>query len=191
MTGLDKIVEQILEQAEQVASEFKAEGQEEAAKITAKAHEDGKEQAQEILEKSEIEYKDIIARGESAAALHIRKENLKAKQEIISTMLGSAKKSILELPEKEYCSLILKMIEKNSTKDNGQIAFNQNDLKKITNIQKEFSKYNLTLSKTSVDIDGGFILIYGDIEVNCSISALFDGAEEKLQDKVQSILFSK
>ena len=45
------------------------------------------------------------------------------------------------------------------------------------------------LSKEAVNIDGGFILKYGNIEINSSIDALFEENEEKLVDIVNSTLF--
>ena len=47
----------------------------------------------------------------------------------------------------------------------------------------------LTLSEDVTDLNGGFLLIYGDIEENCSFDALFFAAKETLQDKVNSLLF--
>ncbi len=191
MAGIDKIIEQIISQAEDNAKKITDEANAEATNILTQAREDGQAKAQVISQKSEIQSKDIVARGQSAAALYIRKENLKAKQDIITKMLKNAKQAILNLSDKEYCDIILKMIEKHSTNEVGFISFNSKDVKRISSIESNFKKFNLTLSDKTVNIDGGFILIYGDIEENCSITALFDGADEKLQDEVSSMLFSK
>jgi V/A-type H+-transporting ATPase subunit E len=40
------------------------------------------------------------------------------------------------------------------------------------------------------EMSGGFILLYGDIEENCSFDALFLQAKEELQDKVRDYLFA-
>ena len=48
---------------------------------------------------------------------------------------------------------------------------------------------NLTISKESRNIDGGFVLVYGGIEENCSIQALFHSEREYLADKVHENLF--
>ena len=37
--------------------------------------------------------------------------------------------------------------------------------------------------------DGGFILSYGGVDQNCSVSALFEEGAETLQDKIQTLLF--
>ena len=40
------------------------------------------------------------------------------------------------------------------------------------------------------NIDGGFILIYGGIEENCSIDAMFAEKRDELLDQVRKILFA-
>ena len=44
------------------------------------------------------------------------------------------------------------------------------------------------MAKQPRPIDGGFILVYGGVEENCSIEALFYAEQERLQDKVQAFL---
>ena len=39
-------------------------------------------------------------------------------------------------------------------------------------------------------MDGGFVLLYGGIEENCTVRALFDARREALQDQVHALLFA-
>ena len=48
----------------------------------------------------------------------------------------------------------------------------------------------LTVSQETCDIDGGFLLVYGGIEENCSFTAMFAAEKENLQDKVHTLLFT-
>ena len=48
----------------------------------------------------------------------------------------------------------------------------------------------LEISGETRNIDGGFILIYGGIEENCSIDAMFAGKRDELLDQVRKILFA-
>ena len=48
----------------------------------------------------------------------------------------------------------------------------------------------LVLSEETRDINGGFILIYGGIEENCSFQAMFNSRKDELSDKVHEVLFS-
>ena len=45
-------------------------------------------------------------------------------------------------------------------------------------------------SNKASDIDGGFILIYGGIEENCSLAAMFHAQKEEMADKLNSLLFT-
>lgn len=47
----------------------------------------------------------------------------------------------------------------------------------------------LKLSETTSPIDGGLILKYGDVEVNCSLSMIFSRLRETLEGEVYGILF--
>lgn len=49
---------------------------------------------------------------------------------------------------------------------------------------------SLTLVKEPKNIDGGFILVYGGIEENCSFRALLAARRDELSDKVHAMLFS-
>ena len=39
-------------------------------------------------------------------------------------------------------------------------------------------------------MEGGFVLVYGGVEQNCSFAALFDAARDSLQDKLHALLFA-
>ena len=49
---------------------------------------------------------------------------------------------------------------------------------------------SLTLSGETRAMDGGFVLLYGGIEENCTVRALFDARREALQDQVHALLFA-
>ena len=55
---------------------------------------------------------------------------------------------------------------------------------------QELNNRSMILSGESDKIDGGFILVYGDIEENCSLEALFAVSKEVLQDKISALIFT-
>ncbi len=193
MSGLEKIIEHITLQANENASLVIDNAQEEANKVIKTAEKEANKKEEEILQNSELECNDIIARGKSACQLYKKREMLEAKQLIISDMLVKAKNSLISLESDKYFEILNSMIKKHSTKEKGLISFNQKDNKRVS---KEFLKdleknYNLTLSESDANIEAGFILIYGDIEINCSILSLFESEMEQLQDTVNKLLFTK
>ena len=48
---------------------------------------------------------------------------------------------------------------------------------------------SLTVSGETRRMEGGFVLVYGGVEENCSFRALFDSRKDELQDKVNRLLF--
>lgn len=197
MTGLDKILKQIEEEAAANAAKEIASANEKVSEILASAKEEADKKSAAIAEQSRIDIKSALSRGESAANLCEKKMILKAKQEIISDVIAESKRTLLQLPENEYFSVVIKMIEKYALDKDGQILFNSSDIKRmpenfidsIKDALKNKKNANLTIGENSGNLDGGFILTYGDIEINCSLESLFLSARERLQDKVCEVLF--
>lgn len=198
MTGLEKMLRQILEDA-----------MTEGERITAK----GKKQAQALLETSQAETgqicTDILMQGKKeqqkviqrrkAALEHMRKSAiLKKKQEIISDTLEKAYRNLCELPEDLYFPTLSKMIERFAEPGEGELLLSRKDKERmperfVGQLQEKLEKRQATLVLSEEDavLDGGFVLRYGGVEENCSFQALFDAEKEKLQDIVQEILFSE
>ena len=204
MTGLEKILTQIGDEAAAGAKLKLDEAQRAADEITAAARQKGEKQAAAIAESSRLAAGDARANAESAAALLKRKELLKVKQELISEVIAKAKERLLALPDDEYFDVILKMVSKFSLPGKGTIIFNKRDLARMPlsfAVKLEAAAILrggiLVPSKETRDIDGGFVLCYDDdshtegysIEQNCSIEAMFYSAREILQDKVNEALF--
>lgn len=197
MTGLDKILKAIEAQADAVAGTVIAEAQKEADEILAAAKLEAEQKCAQIAEKSDADVKAIIARGESAAALLERKMLLDAKQQIISNIIAEARKKLASLPENEYTDILLKMVKKYAHKEPGKILFSAADKNRLPKDMEARLKTvladkegaTLTVSEEYTSLDGGFLLVYGDIEENCTFDAMFAEAREELLDKVNSFLF--
>lgn len=197
MTGLEKILKVIEDDAISAAEAVITEAQREADVITTAAKAECQKKCADIAAQSAIDIKASFSRAESAALLHEKKLILNAKQQIIDNVITSAKKSLVILPDKEYFDVIIKMIKKHALDQSGQIIFSTKDRKRLPNdfenvIRTALVDKNgasLTISEETGDFDGGFILIYGSVEENCSFDALFFAAREGLQDKVCALLF--
>lgn len=198
MTGLEKILKAIEEEASKAAAEVIAKAQREADEITAEAKVEAEKKCAEIAKKSEADVKSLLSRAESAAALQEKKLFLDAKQQIISKVIEDAKNTLKTLSDQEYFDVIVKMVQKHALSAQGSIIFSMADKKRMpkdfeASIQKALSGKAgaaLTISDEIRNLDGGFILIYGEVEENCSFDALFASAKEELQDKVNAFLFS-
>lgn len=194
MTGLEKIVNQIKADAEATCERILAQSAEKCSAISDAAHEN----VADIKAAGEVKARDcydrIIARANSAAEIEQRKILLTARQKAVSDAVAYARNQLLHLSDNEYFDLIFKLISTYSLEGDGEISFNSNDLSRLPesflSTANSFAKGNLSLSSEAVDIDGGFVLSYGGIDVNCSFKSLFSDNSEKISDAVAGILFT-
>lgn len=194
MTGLEKILAQIRSDSDNACADIKNRTDRQCDDIIANAQ----AQAALIIEAGDEAAKrksnDIIDRAKSAADLEERSVMLRTKQEIISSALDSAREYLCTLPDEEYFDLILKLSAKYSEDGEGAMHFSQKDLSRLpADFESKLNKTvkgTVTVSKEPVSIDGGFILIYGGIEINCAFSSIFSAENERFSDEVAKLLFA-
>lgn len=197
MTGLDKILKHIEEDAAASAQTIIDKAKEEADRIMANAKEEGQQRCEDIRKQSELDIKSVESRGRSAALLQEKKLILEAKQQVISDIIQKAQDSLLNQSDEDYFNDILEMVVKHALPKEGLILFSKRDYNRLAEQFEDRINASLTdtigatltIAEETKDINGGFILKYGDIEVNCSFDALFFAAKENLQDKVREVLF--
>lgn len=194
MTGLDKILAEIKTDSDNLCSTIESETDARCEAIIKEAE----AKALKITSDGDIEadkvYDEIITRAKSSAQLEARSVLLHTKQDIITQSLESAKFYLCNLPVDEYFSLIYKMIKKYSEKTKGVICLSGKDIDRLPadfeDKLKLYANGSLSLCDVPVEIDGGFVLVYGAVEVNCAFSSVFLAEAELFTDEVSKLLFS-
>ncbi|HCT91398.1 MAG TPA: hypothetical protein DF613_08490 [Lachnospiraceae bacterium] len=197
MAGLDNIVSEILAEANAAAESVRQAAQHEAEEI-AKAAAAQSRQECEALEAKAGQARDTeVARTKSSADLQRRQRLLAAKQEIIAGVIDKAYEEIFRLDDAAYFELVKKMLGRYVLDKEGEICFNERDKKRLpkdfADVISEAAKAkggSLVLSDEVRRIDGGFVLIYGGIEENCSFKALFAAERDRLTDRVYQFVFA-
>lgn len=197
MTGLEKILAAIEADAQAGADTVIAQAKREAEDILIAAKNEAEVKCKQIAEKSALDVKAVITRAESAATLLEKKILLDAKQQMISNIITSARNKLTQLPDSEYTEIILSMIKKYAHNKEGIILFSADDKKRlpqdfadrVSKVLSGIQGASLKISEQEPSFEGGFLLVYGDIEENCSFDALFADMRDTLQDKVKSFLF--
>ena len=91
--------------------------------------------------------------------------------------------------------ILLRMIEKSASNLEGEVLLSSNDLtKRNTDLFSNGIKqkgFKLTLMDKPADIKSGFVLRFGDIEINSSFEAIANEKREQLEDTVKDILFKQ
>lgn len=196
MTGLDTIVEQILNEARDQSAEILNKAKRQSENIIAQAQKEAEKVKASSDSRIHHEKTGGKSRAKSSSELKKRQAILKAKQEIIGEMMDKAYADILALPDDEYFAMVTKMLEKYALPKAGSIVFSDKDKARLPQgyadtVAKiaEAHGGSLKVSDDTCDIEGGFVLIYGGIEENCSFKAMFNAEKEQLADKVNSFLF--
>lgn len=193
MSGIDKIIKQIESDTQAYCDEVIQNARIKADAVISDAEQEAEKIRASYREKATYMLLDISARAKSSAALEEKKAFLGAKQSVINEMINIALNKAKNLPDDEYFSLILQMIEKNSQDSRGIIFFSQKDLGRLPKDFSEkinkVSKGELVIAQEAIGIDSGFLLAYGGIEENCSFDAICRDKAEELSDKASSLLF--
>lgn len=194
MAGIESITSLIKQEATENAEKIISEANKTANEILSKAKKAADEKAKTALATEKAEADAVINKAKSAAELQKRRDLLCAKQEIITEIIEKAKKTLSSLPDKEYFELLIKLVKKYETGQEGVLALGANDLKRVPSdfeeSLKKASENKLTLSKKPINIKNGFLLLYGGIDINLSFDSLFDENLEELTDKVSAIVFA-
>ena len=196
MAGIDRIVNEIQSDAEK-----------EAAKIITAAEEAAKKHEAEVQAEcdaakatSDTNYEKELAREDKKTASQCEQIEklimLETRQDIIEDILIKAKAKILMLEKNEYFDVILKLLAKSVQPEKGEILFCEKDYERLP---EDFDKKmndvatrnggTLSISDEKAPIIGGFILRYGNIEINSSLDAIFEENKEVLTDTVKGILW--
>lgn len=197
MAGIEKIISSIKSSAETKAADIISEAEAKAAELIEQTKKEclvySVEENAKSDKKIELAVKRYNAQNEQAAKLIF----LNARQSMIESTISKALESIEKAPAEEYFDMLLKLIEKSSGKGNGELYMSQDDINRLpAGFEASAAKIaaakggTLRIAGASQDIKSGFILKYGQIEENCTFKALFEENHDKLQDIVNSILWS-
>lgn len=197
MTGLEKITDQIQEEAKASAARRLEAAQKEADAVLAEAKDACAALEAEAAEKNAAMKANYESRVKSSAEQQRRTALLRAKQEIIAEVIEEAYVTLKEKDVQSYFLTMEKILKTYALAEDGEIYFSSEDLarmpadfeKKIKAAAKEKGG-SLVLKKEPKAIADGFVLVYGGVEENCTLKALFDAKRDQLQDKVNAILFS-
>lgn len=195
MTGLDRIIEKILLQSQENCNEILNNASLEVKKIISEARVKANEQSNEIVSKANAEAKKIKAVAKSSAESITRNRYLEIRNAILNDIISAAYLEIEKFSDEEYFSMLRRLCIKNVLEGECEMSLSGYDLGRLPDnfemsINSEiFEKGAVHISHVPGDIENGFILHYGDIEINCTLKAVFDENMESLKDMLSTALF--
>lgn len=195
LTGIEKIIEKIrqesLEKCNAIIAEAKENGNELVAASKAKAEKD----AEKIINDGKKEAARKEAAAKAAAETITKTRYLEVKNAIVNDIIAAAYEKIEKMEDEQYFSLLLSLCEKNVESGEGVMYLSKRDLERAPEDFEEsvnslvYEKGAVRLSKKPKDIENGFVLVYGDMEVNCTLRAIFDEKHDLLRDALCKELF--
>lgn len=192
MSGIEKILSGIEVEGATAAQRIIDEATAKAAQIEERSRRD----AEAFLEAGKKKADDKCAaaklNADSAAALKVRNAALSCRAALIDAVINDAVNQIASLSDGEYFARLICLAKNNARKGKGILRLCASDLKRdLSDFEKELNALDISLDKTPADIENGFILIYGDIEITAELCALVREKREQLTDTVNGILFAE
>lgn len=196
MTGLDAILEAIEQDGQRAAQEILSQAREQAEEIGRQGQRDAIRRRGEILEDAPRQARHEAERVRTAAQREQRRILLEARQALIRESIRQAEESLAQLEGADYFAVLLRLAAAHALPQAGEMVLSPRDRERLPadfpgKLQEALPEgASLTISaRTEPGIQGGFLLVYGGIEENCTFRALFDAKEEELQDLANRVLF--
>lgn len=197
MGGLDKIIEEIKDQANAEAGQILKEADEYCDEYMKEITDKVADEVEAFEKKEKSKRYLYDEKVKSGALFRERNEILKTKQQCINEVIKEAEYTICNLETKQYFDFLSKLFEANFDGTDGEMFFGKEDLERMPEEFKEKIKAiadnkgaKVNISDKTKNIKNGFILVYGEIEENCTIQSLFDEKSDALRDIVNKELFS-
>ncbi len=190
MTGLSNILDRIENESVKKAEEIILKANNEANEMISAA----KKEAQKILDdykvKKEKKTKEILNRIKASDEIEKKRAELFKKQEIIKAVLETARNDIKNQNDDEYFAFLGKVLTKYAQDKNGTVILSNRDFESMTESFKSLlEKKGLDAKAGNVADKNGFVIVYGNIEINCTVDAIFDAEAEELSDMLNKFLF--
>ncbi len=190
MDGLTKIIEKIREESAQRCADVIAQAKKKAERIAADTASELESRNAEAEAASDEAAKAVVTRALASVQQQKKQAILKAKTQVINDAILFAQQAFLAMPDKEYFVALSALIKANAQPGEGVLHLNERDLRRAPGaFLSKLGDSGVTLCKDPADIPGGFLLVYGNIEINGTPEALIAEKREELTELVNRLLF--
>ena len=214
MNGIEKITDKIIADARTDAQAVIDEARREAEEIGASAEARAEAIAKTYSARADELRADLESRTESASASERRNASLNARARLVDRVFNEARDRILAMDGEEYYAflegLLGRVIADRATCDAANEAgtdeYDEFDRYELSLNERDAEKYGqrlvkafggkagekkLVLSGEKAPIDGGFMLRWGQVDMNCSISGLIARSRDNCERGVCDILYPR
>ncbi len=198
MNGAEKIKERILSDAKSLHDKIVDDAKAKAQGIIAGAEKEAFQNITLMTEQAKQEAVLIKERHQASESMKDRKNILKVRQECINEAFDVALKNLSNMPIDKYELFLQAIILDTAKNKSGMIVFNERDRTRlgerfISSINEKLKakgqSANISMANDELNSLGGFILRYGDMEINCTLEVILNMKRPNLESEVAKILF--
>ena len=194
MSGIEKIVAHIDEDTSRDAAQLLASAQKQAERLRAEADARAGEADAAASQETERKTALIAASGESAAHKEGKNLLLAARRDLLAQTFDRALAQLRALSGQELFGALENIVVQNAQPGEGKLILSETD---ASALPSDFvSRCNARIANGSVSLsderrvtNGGVILQYGPIEINCTFGEMLSASRTQLEDEVCRILF--
>lgn len=199
MSGANKLKEKILAEAGSQAADVLAEARQKSSEILARGEGEAAAKKVSLLEQAAVQAGERRSRAQTIAELDARKAILAAKGKLIEDTFQQALDRLSLLDQKAYQDILFNMLLAAAQTGAEEVIVSQSDRARFTPeflarvnqaLTQQGKKGKLTLSAETSEMQGGFILRSGDVEINNSFDSILGIQRDQLEPEVAAILFS-
>lgn len=188
MSGLDKIISRLESDCDAECSAIESEALAKAHVILTDEEKACKAECDKIIADAQKEAELIARKAASSASLSAGRMMLEAKIGVIDETIEAAVNKLRALDTESYFSVLAHLAKKYALPGVGTMFLSVQDLERMPESFPD-SLENVLISRAPADIKDGFLLKYGDIDVNCTFESMLNAAREDLKAVAGEILF--
>lgn len=195
MTGIDKICERILKQAEDACQETLSRAAAEAQEIRASYEKTAKSEAESIVARGTAQAAEREARLAGVAELEAKKLHLKTKQSMIDQAYAEALSALCAFSKERRVKLLASLAAKAAVSGSERVIMSEQDRAAIGKTVVDAAnailgaRGKLTLAEETRAMQGGVILAEGSMEINCTFETILRQMHDAISGEVAEILF--
>lgn len=201
----DKIVQKILDSANQEAKITLQKAEEEAKHQTDNINKDTQTRLSNLKKQFETDCVNAEKHAKLNAGIEERKKFLAAKRKVMEKAFDLARRELKNLDEKTWKELITKIVLAGTANDTEYIKVPEKDMPRFTRktgrgtfldelndlLREQGLKQELKLDRDPAKFSDGIMLIGKYSDVNASFDVLLDNMYEDLEWEVSEILFGE
>jgi V/A-type H+-transporting ATPase subunit E len=194
MNGIEKIKGRILSDAQAEIEKMEQQAQAQVHEIAETYRQEAEQISAEAKAKTDKAAREREERLVSLAQMESRKAILAARQAQVEAAFDQALETLCNLDKKQAAEVAANLLVLAAEDGKGEVIFSPSDREAfgkaaVKAANKRIKNGSLTLSDTTREIKGGFILSSGNVEVNCTFDTLIRLEKGEMAREVNRILF--